>query len=106
VVIGRAREGADESEGVSAMDDDAIVALVRRLARPHASGGNVIERAAIMAAGSDSPAVIAWILCHSGTPEASPSAGATRGGLHGSRLTAPAEVRSAPRRYVLPAGVL
>ena len=88
------------------MDDDAIVALVRRLARPHASGGNVIERAAIMAAGSDTPAVVAWILSHSGSPEASPTASASQGGLHGSRLTAPAGGHVAPRRYVLPAGVL
>jgi hypothetical protein len=29
------------------MDDDAIRTLVRRLARPHSSGGKVIERAAI-----------------------------------------------------------
>jgi hypothetical protein len=88
------------------MDDDAILALVSRLARPHASGGQVIERAAIMAAGSDSPAVIAWIISHSGAPETLPSAASTRNGLHGSRLTAPAGERFAPRRYVLPAGVL
>jgi hypothetical protein len=88
------------------MDDDAIVALVTRLARPHASGGRVIERAAIMASGSDSSAVIAWILSHSGAPETSPSAGSTRHGLHGSRLTTPVGERSAPQRFVLPAGVL
>lgn len=88
------------------MDDSAIVALVTRLARPHPSGGRVIERAAIMAAGSDSPAVIAWIISHSGTPETPPRATPTRDGLHGSRLSAPAGERSVPRRYVLPAGVL
>jgi hypothetical protein len=88
------------------MDDEAIVALVTRLARPHGSGGRVIERAAIMAAGCDSPAVIAWIIRHSGTPEPSASAGSAQGGLHGSRLTTRAGDRSTPRRYVLPAGVL
>jgi hypothetical protein len=88
------------------MDDGAIVALVTRLARPHPSGGRVIERAAIMATGADSPAVIAWIISHSGAPETPPGATATRGGLHGSRFTAPAGERLAPRRYVLPAGVL
>jgi hypothetical protein len=35
------------------MDDDPILALVKRLARPHASGGTVIERAAILADGAD-----------------------------------------------------
>ncbi|MGH3262512.1 MAG: hypothetical protein ACRDNS_10980 [Trebonia sp.] len=88
------------------MDDDEILALVMRLARPHPSGGRVIERAAIMAAGADFPAVIAWIISHSGAAEAPSSATATRGGLHGSRLTAPAGQRSTPRRYVLPAGAL
>jgi hypothetical protein len=88
------------------MDDDAIAALVARLARPHPSGGRVIERAAIMAAGSDSPAVIDWIISRAGAAETLPSAGPTRGGLHGARLTAPAGGGSAPRRYVIPAGVL
>lgn len=88
------------------MDDGAIAALMTRLARPHPSGGQVVERAAIMAAGSDSRAVIAWIISHSGAPETSPSATSTRGGLHGSRLGAPAEERCVPRRYVLPAGAL
>lgn len=88
------------------MDDGAIVALVTRLARPHSSGGRVIERAAIMAAGSDSPAVIAWIISHSGAPETPPAATSSRAGLHGSRFSAPAGERFAPRRYVLPAGVL
>ena len=46
------------------MDDGAIVALVAGVARPQPSGGRVIERAAIMATGSDSPPVIAWIVSH------------------------------------------
>jgi hypothetical protein len=41
------------------MDDDVILTLLRRLARPHASGGAVIERAAILAEGSDYASVIA-----------------------------------------------
>ncbi len=88
------------------MDDDAIRALVRRLARPHASGGDVIERSVILAEGSDFAEVIAWITAHAGTPEATVS-GAPRHGLHGSRLGGGggAEPR-APRRYVLPAGTL
>ena len=52
------------------LDDDAIRALVIRLARPHGSGGEVIERAAILAEGADSAAVIAWITAHAGVPEA------------------------------------
>ncbi|MGH2832967.1 MAG: hypothetical protein ACRDK2_09340 [Solirubrobacteraceae bacterium] len=84
------------------MDDDAIRALLRRLARPHPSGGVVIERAAILAEGADSTEVIAWITTHSGKPEAT-VAGAPRGGLHGSRLDAKPR---GPVRYVLPAGAL
>src|ERR1039458_7751494 len=51
------------------MDDSAIRALLSRLARPHASGGLVIERAAILAEGADFPEVLAWITAHDGTPE-------------------------------------
>ena len=87
------------------MDEGAIVDLVTRLGRPHPSGGKVIERAAIVAAGPDSPAVIAWIVSHEGTPEMTTST-AKRGGLHGPRFAAAAEERSVPSRYVLPAGVL
>ena len=92
-----------EAEG---SDDDAIRALVVRLSRPHRSGGEVIERAAIMAAGADSATVIAWIVDHSGIPEAAVTK-APRRGLHGSRLGDDSDTGSkAPLRFVLPAGAL
>ena len=87
------------------MDDDAILALVTRLARPHQSGGQVIERAAIVAAGADSTAVIDWILAHAGTPEEVVSTTPTRG-LHGGGLTDAAGAARPPQRFALPAGVL
>jgi hypothetical protein len=88
------------------MDDDAILALVTRLARPHASGGEVIERAAILAEGADFPAVMAWITAHEGQPEASVPAVSARG-LHGSRLNEPGTEQSRPPlRFVLPAGTV
>lgn len=88
------------------MDDDAILALVTRLARPHASGGTVIERAAILAEGSDCPAVLDWIMDHAGQPEAA-VASASRGGLHGSRIMDGAGARPRPPlRFVLPPGTL
>jgi hypothetical protein len=88
------------------VDDDAILALVTRLARPHASGGKVIERAAVLAEGSDSRAVLDWIMDHAGQPEAV-VASASKGGLHGSRIAdgAGAPPRP-PLRFVLPAGAL
>jgi hypothetical protein len=91
---------------VGVVDDDAIRALVTRLARPHPSGGEVIERAAILAEGADSAAVIAWITAHAGIPEAM-VATPPRHGLHGSRLgdNGGAESRT-PLRFVLPAGAL
>ena len=46
------------------MDDEAIRALLSRLARPHPSGGQAIERAALLAAGADFTQVIAWIDAH------------------------------------------
>jgi hypothetical protein len=87
------------------MNDDAIRALVTRLARPHRSGGQVIERAAILAEGADFPAVMAWITAHAGTPETSASP-ARSGGLHGSRLGNGSGEARAPLRFVLPSGVL
>ena len=87
-----------------AIDDDAAIrAVVARLSRPDPSGGSVIERAAIMAEGADSKAIIRWIVAHAGRPEATAPPAAGRG-LHAERMTRGAEQQ--PRRYVLPAGVL
>jgi hypothetical protein len=76
------------------------------LARPHRSGGEVIERAAILAEGAGSAAVIAWITAHAGVPEAVADS-APRHGLHGARLDNRdgAQART-PLRFVLPAGAL
>jgi hypothetical protein len=86
-------------------DDENIRVVVRRLSRRHSSGGEVIERAAIIAE-ADAVAIIAWITAHHGEPEAPAPAG-LRHGLHGGRLNGSSETVSAtPRRYVLPPGVL
>jgi hypothetical protein len=91
---------------VVCVDDDAIRSLLTRLARAHPAGGTVIERAAVVAAGADSEAVMAWILAHGGKAEAAVET-STRHGLHGSRLhsSGGSEPR-APSRFVLPAGAL
>jgi hypothetical protein len=88
------------------VDDQAIRTLVTRLARAHPSGGSVIERAAIVAEGADSRAVVTWIVDHGGTPEAAVPT-ARRRGLHGALVHAGggSEPQN-PSRYVLPAGVL
>jgi hypothetical protein len=65
----------------------------------------VVERAAILATGSESSAVIAWIVAHEGKPEAAVAASSTRG-LHGSRLSEGTRSERPPLRYVLPAGTL
>ncbi|MEA2475674.1 MAG: hypothetical protein QOE06_3589 [Thermoleophilaceae bacterium] len=87
------------------MDDDAIRELVARLARPHPSGGEVIERAAILASGVDSADVIAWITAHAGKPEMAVSSG-RGGGLHGTKVSDRGEADALPLRFVLPAGAL
>lgn len=87
------------------MDNDEILALVTRLARPNGDGGQVIERAAIMAAGADSEAIVEWILAHHGAPE-QPAPRAVRRGLHSPRLAEDDRQPRAPQRFVLPAGVL
>jgi hypothetical protein len=80
---------------------EETAAVVRRLARPHASGGMVIERSVILAEGANSAAILNWIAEHDGIADS--TAPSTRGhGLHGSRANAPPQ-DAPPRRFVLPA---
>ena len=97
-VIGQPTQGGEHY--------DSIRAVVTRLSRPHASGGDVIERAAILAEGADSRAIVAWIVAHAGQPEAALPRAPARG-LHGARLSSGSGAAGdTPRRYVLPAGAL
>lgn len=97
---------ADARPTVAEERDDGIRAVVTRLSRPHASGGAVIERAAIVAEGADAAAIVAWILANAGRPEEIPARAPGRG-LHGARLSSgPGTSGDIPRRYVLPAGAL
>lgn len=84
--------------------DDEIRTIVTRLARPHRSGGRVIERAAILAEGADFDAVMAWIIAHGGTPEMAAPPKASRG-LHAPRQSAGTS-DPVPLRFILPAGAL
>jgi hypothetical protein len=87
--------------------EETIRALVKRLSRHHSSGGDVIERAAIMAAGPDSVAILDWIEAHDGQPERLAVSASSAGGLHGGRLTGGrSSTPLAPQRYVLPPGAL
>jgi hypothetical protein len=91
--------------GAAATHEDQIRGLVARLGRPHASGGTVIERAALMAQGHDFHATMAWILANGGQPETSQRAAPSRG-LHGSASDGAGGADGTPRRFVLPAGAL
>ncbi len=82
---------------------DATAVLIRRLARPNATGGLVIERSVILAEGARSAAILRWIADHDGVAESAASS-ARRPGLHGPRATDPRQ-DAPPRRYVLPARV-
>jgi hypothetical protein len=89
------------------MDDDEIRAVVQRLSRPHRSGGRVIERAAILAAGTGAEAILAWITEHGGVAETAATAHKDHG-LHGAR---PVDGRgpggsATPLRFVLPPDAL
>jgi hypothetical protein len=96
-----AHAGSDEE-----LDDADIRALVRRLARPHPSGGDVIERAALLASGADFVAAMDWITQHDGVAEAV-AEHAPRQGLHGARVgLSGGSAASVPLRFVLPAGAL
>ena len=90
---------------MSSMDDDEIRTTVQRLSRSHPSGGRVIERAAILAAGTGAQEVIAWILEHEGVGE-SATAKHQSHGLHGTRLQSESAGAPTPQRFVLPPGAL
>lgn len=88
------------------VDDDAIRTLVTRLSRRHSSGGAVIERAAILAEGTDSATILAWIVAHDGEPEDLAPVASGRG-LHSARHDDDRQVESrTPLRYVLPPAAL
>lgn len=82
---------------------DAIGVLVKRLARPHPSGGTVIERPVVLAEGTRSTAIFAWITDHGGAPDSTlPSAPSK--GLHSRSPAGGVERETTPaRRYILPA---
>ena len=87
--------------------DEDISTLVARLSRKHRSGGRVIERAAIMAEGGNSAAILAWLADNDWEPEADAAPTNDRGGmgLHGMRREAERgrAQAQAPRRYISPA---
>ena len=87
----------------SVTTDDEIRELLVRLGRPDRSGGRVIERAAILAEGSDFDAVARWIEEHGGKAEVLPAKRAS-GGLHGTRAGGSEDRK--PLRFVVPAEAL
>jgi hypothetical protein len=95
---------APAGTGTNARD---IRSLVARLGRPHASGGTVVERAALMAEGADLEAAVTWILAHGGEPEIS-APPAPQGGLHRPRSNGggTGAAPRTPRRFILPPGAL
>jgi hypothetical protein len=86
--------------------DDDIGELVSRLSRPDRTGRRVIERAAIMAEGSRSGAILTWLEDASWTPEERVESTAYRGGagLHGARVESERSDarKQVPQRYVSP----
>ena len=86
-------------------DDAEIHALIKRLARPHSSGGDVVERAALLASGGDFAAAMLWITDHAGEAETMDAAPGR--GLHGPRVDLSGGTGSrVPLRFVLPSGTL
>ena len=95
----------DVEDDRAGLDDEAIRVLVARLARSHRSGGHVIERASLLAAGADFQAVMTWIEAHGGTPEL-PVATRSTLGLHSPRPAASSARPATPLRFIVPAGAL
>lgn len=94
-------ESADDPATSADGLDEEIRILVDRLARPHRSGGRVIERASLLAAGTDFRAAIAWIEAHGGEPEL-PTSTPTKRGVHSARLAAGGNRDATPLRFILP----
>jgi hypothetical protein len=88
------------------IEEETIRAIVLRLARRSGSGTYAVERAAILAEGSDCAEIEAWILREGGEPCS--NATVPRGqGLHAERANArSAPASAAPLHYVLPASAL
>ena len=87
-----------EVKPTAELDEDAMRTLVTRLGRPHRSGGRVIERATLLASGTDFEAAVRWIEAHGGTPEV--AVASSHRGLHGPRMSD--GPTPAPLRFVLP----
>lgn len=103
---GQTAAGVVESTIYSAvMDEETVRATVRRLARPHRSGGVVIERAAILAVGDGSADLLAWIDAN-GEAEELTAVRARPRGLHSARLQDDGGHAGLPQRYVLPPDAL
>ncbi len=85
------------------MDDTEIRTLVRRIARKSSKGGFTVERATLVAEGSEVGEIEAWIMRAGGVAEtAAPAKGA---GLFADRVSEREASRAvAPLRYALPAG--
>ena len=81
-------------------DEDELRLVVERLSRRDRSGGRVIERAALLAEGTRSTALIAWLGEHGWEPEAPATASPRGGGIHGQREHRSAS-SGAPTRYLL-----
>ena len=77
----------------SVVADDATRAQVKRAARPDRSGGWVIERATLLAGGTDFGAAVAWIEANGGVPEL-PAAPRMARGLHSPRGADGAHVKA------------
>jgi hypothetical protein len=89
------------------IDETAIREIVVRLARPIASGAHTVERAALLAEGSDCAEIEAWIVGRGGEPHSGAAAVPSGHGLHADRAHArSAPAGTAPARYVLPADSL
>jgi hypothetical protein len=94
----------DHQTDPAAVDDDTARVAVTRLSRPDRSGRIVIERAAILAEGTDSTRILAWVVANGGQPEA--AVAPMRQGLHSRGLDDSLAANRPPLRYVLPAAAL
>jgi hypothetical protein len=100
-----AAEAEPEPKAAEPPGSDDIRQLLARIARPHRSGGKVVERASVLSAGADFTAVMAWIEEHGGEAEAVAPRKAQRG-LHSARLASGPGGDPTPLRFILPPGVL
>jgi hypothetical protein len=102
----QADASGDRERPPGTTDEQMVRELVTRLSRQDRRGASVIERAAILAEGANTKSIVNWIPRPRGTTRGAGFCRRPRGACTVDAYRAGKHDNVAPRRYVLPPGVL